>query len=91
MASEGDPTAQYKALALELARKKTEYAMNPDSERDPAIEQELIRLRDDLVALLDDPANLEQVAAGMGRPKDGFEKARDAIRNKDVREWKQMS
>ena len=91
MAPEGDPTAKYKALALELARKKTEYAMNPDSERDPAIEQELIRLRDALVALLDDPAHLEQVAAGMGRPKDGFEKARDAIRNKDVREWKQMS
>ena len=91
MAPEGDPAAQYKALALELARKKTEYAMNPDSEKDPAIEGELTRLRDALVMLLDDPAHLEQVAAGMGRPKEGFAKARDAIRDKDIRDWKKMS
>ena len=91
MAPEGDPAARYKALARELAQRKTEYALNRDPEGDPAIEGELIRLRDALVALLDDPAHLEQVAAGMGRPKDGFEKARDAIRSKDVREWKQMS
>lgn len=91
MAPEGDPTAKYKALARELAQRKTEYALNRNPEKDPAIEGELTRLRDVLVALLDDPVSLEQVAADMGRPKEGFEKARDAIRSKDVKDWKEMS
>ncbi|PIR49525.1 hypothetical protein COU79_04400 [Candidatus Peregrinibacteria bacterium CG10_big_fil_rev_8_21_14_0_10_54_7] len=91
MAPEGDPAARYRELAGALAILKCRYAFNADPKEESTIESGLTELRDALVALLDSPENVQQIAAAVGKPAEAFEKARDAIRNKDVKEWKQMS
>ena len=83
-----DPVSQYNETALELARVKIEYLMNVDPDLDPEIEGRLETLRDKLVALLDDPESLQKIAASKEKPEDGFAKAREGVRNKNVKEWK---
>jgi hypothetical protein len=86
--TEADPVAAYNAAATELARTKTEYLINSVPDDDPAIEERLRTLRDEIVALLDDPDSLQKIAASKDRSEDGFVRVRDSIRNKNVKEWK---
>ena len=90
MTIEEDSAAKYKDLAGRLARAKLDYALNTDPEADAKIEKELALLRDAMIAILENAESIERIASEMNKPAQAFIDARENLRGKNVKDWKQM-